>query len=298
MEQHGMFVDTQLLDEPEMASFRDIVMSVAQADRPSGRKPESEKRWQNRIKKSQSYNEATMLGHILPLVIKTSRQAPGQHSVTHQESSGHQQFDEGSEDFEDSGLDWMIDQEFLRTYLPNAYTGAGYDEEISKSLAKDRGMKNPKPDRTYGLVDNAIPRPKNHAALLRDQTKELMNAIPGLKHVFSLIEGVASSGSMVNSINQACRGGTVAVIIQRLLLAKMGQLWMEPGPDRKTYVYTATIDSSNMNFWVNFAYVKVSDTGAPTVSYHMEHVFTYAFRSTDALLYLRRVCHNILDWGV
>ncbi len=34
------------------------------------------------------------------------------------------------------------------------------------------------------------------------------------------------------------------------------------------------------------------------VNYHMEHVFSYHFRSPDAELYLRRVCHNILDWGV
>lgn len=29
----------------------------------------------------------------------------------------------------------------------------------------------------------------------------------------------------------------------------------------------------------------------------MEHIYTNAFRAPDALLYLRRVCHNILDWG-
>lgn len=127
----------------------------------------------------------------------------------------------------------------------------------------------------------------------------LLNAVPGLQHVFFLIEGVSSAGDMNKAINQACRGGTVAVRIQRLLLEAVGQnSTMDEGPDRQTYIYTATIDNNSMSFWVNFAMAKLLPSGEKIVNYHMEHVFSCHFRSVDAELLLRRVCHNILDWGV
>lgn len=105
---------------------------------------------------------------------------------------------------------------------------------------------------------------------------------------------------MNKAADQACRGGTVAVYTQRQLLEATGQgNIMEEGPDRQTYVYSATIDDKGMSFWVNFALVqKVMPSGEIVVNYHMEHVFSYHFRTVDAELYLRRVCHNILDWGV
>ncbi|KAL8823504.1 MAG: hypothetical protein Q9170_008355 [Blastenia crenularia] len=316
MEQHRMLVEKHMLDRPDMASFRELVMRVADTERPSGRKPGSEKRWQKYTEHLELHNEATMLDYILPHLIKVNRQVPvkdpfaqqdprtHQDPLTHQQSSipqastAHQAssvqapVDDMLEDFVDSGLAWNVDREFKRTYLPNSYASfVNYEDKIATALAKERGMKNPKPDRTYGLAVNNIPHPGQ--ALLRDETNALLNAIPGLQHVFFLIEGVSSSGSLAKAINQACRGGTVAIYIQRLILAAIGQLRTDEGPDRQTYVYTATINDSSMSFYVNFAH-----TRGQNVSYYMEHIYTYALRSKDALLYLRRVCHNILDWGV
>lgn len=292
-----MYIDTQVLQEPGMAAFREKVMSVADEQRPSGRKPESELKWQNRTKKLAVYNEATMLEHVLPLLIKDGRHLSVQGPATEQWSS-NQGLDNVWEDFDNSGLDWTVDQEFHNSFLPNAYSQIGYEEKIAKELAKQKGMKNPKPDRAYGFAIDSIPPPQGLPALLRDETQALLDATPNLRHVFFLLEAVSSAGSMTKAINQACRGGTVAVVIQRRLLAGIGQPQMDEGPDQKTYVYTATIDDSNMSFWVNFAFVHVPQFGEPYVTYHMELVYTYALRSNDAVLYLRRVCHNILDWGV
>lgn len=311
-----MLVEKHMLDKPDMASFRELVMRVANTERASGRKPESEKRWQKYTERLELHNEATMLDYILPHLIKVNRQVPvkdpfaQQDSCTHQDPFTHQQsstpqastahqvssiqapVNDMLEDFVDSGLAWNVDREFKRTYLPNSYASfVNYEDKIATALAKERGMKNPKPDRTYGLAVNNIPPPDQ--ALLRDETNALLNAIPGLQHVFFLIEGVSSSGSLAKAINQACRGGTVAIYIQRLILAAIGQLRTDEGPDRQTYVYTATINDSSMSFYVNFAH-----TRGQNVSYYMEHIYTYALRSEDALLYLRLVCHNILDWGV
>ncbi|KAI4117488.1 MAG: hypothetical protein LQ345_002286 [Seirophora villosa] len=283
-----------------MAGFCDLVMSVADTERPSGRKPESEKRWQNRIDKIHVHNEATMLDHVLPLLIKVARRVPVHAPPTQEEASMDEEvYHSMWEDFEDCGLDWTQDREFARDFLPNSYHEVGYEEQIAKTLAKERGMKNPKPDRAYGLAIDDISPPEHQFDLLRDETRAVLNAIPGLHHVFFLIEGVRSAGDLRKAVNQACRGGTVAVRIQRLLLEAIGQDTMREGPDRQTYVYTATIDDNQMSFWVNFAVVKTASQSAQKiVSYHMEHVYSYNFRSPDAELYLRRVYHNILDWGV
>lgn len=300
MEAHRMYIDKGVLDNPEVAGFRDHVMSVVDTERPSGRKPESEKRWQNRMKKIHVHNEATMLDHVLPLLIKVARRVPVHAPPTQEEASMDEEvYHSLWEDFEDCGLDWTQDREFARTFLPNSYHAIGYEDQIAKTLAKERGMKNPKPDRAYGLAIDDIPSPDDQTGLLRDDTRAFLNAIPGLQHVFFLIEGVRSAGDLRKAMNQACRGGTVAVRVQRLLLEAIGEDTMREGLDSQTYVYTATIDDNQMSFWVNFAVVKtVSPSGPKIVDYHMEHVYSYSFRSPDAELYLRRVCHNILDWGV
>ncbi len=106
MEHHRIFFDKGVLDEPAMASFRDLVMQVANTERPSGRKPESEKRWQNRTKRIKVHNEATMMNHILPLLIKDGRQVPVEGHSTQEDCSEDQTaYLSMWEDCEDAGLD-------------------------------------------------------------------------------------------------------------------------------------------------------------------------------------------------
>lgn len=295
-----MFFDKGILETTAMADFCGLVLKVADTERPSGRKPQSEKRWQQRIKKIAVHNEDTMLDHILPLLIKVGRQVPVEGPLNEEEFHVDQRaYDLMWEDFEDSGLDWIVDREFDGTFLPNTYSKVGYAAEIAKALAKERGMKNPKPDRAYGLSINEIQPPADQEGRLRDQLTAWLNVVPTLQHVFFLIEGKSSAGDMNKAVDQACRAGTVAVYTQRLLLEATGQGNVDEGPDRQTYVYTATIDDKGMSFWVNFAHVqKLVPSGEKIVNYYMEHVFSYHFRTVDAELHLRRVCHNILDWGV
>ncbi|KAI4140735.1 MAG: hypothetical protein LQ341_003728 [Variospora aurantia] len=315
MEAHGMFIDNDLWDQPEMQTFRARVERVAEVSRPSGRKPQSEIKWQKRVKNLESYNEATMLDHILPMLRKDGRQVPDasgpltlldapQHAAQNAPQNAPQNashdppdFHLEWEDFEDSGLDWTQDQQFKSTYLPNAYAGVDYSDDIAKALAKGSGVKNPKPDCAFGFNIKFIQPPSHQDALLRPQTWDLLNAIPSLHYVFFLIEAVQSAGDRAKATNQVCRDGTVAVRLQRLILEAIGKDVMKPGLDDQTYVYTATVTEGVMEFWVNFAYVHVDESNRPYTRYYMEHIYTNAFRAPDALLYLRRVCHNILDWG-
>ena len=309
-----MFVDKHILDKPAVVRFRDRIMQVVDHARPSAIKAESERRWQKRTENLQLHNEATMLDFLLPNLIKVNRQVPAEdpfaqdpfrrqesstqehfstppESSNFQEASGHQPVDQWMEDFTDGGMTWNVDCEFQRTYLPNAYSLIGYEKEIATILAKERGIKNPNPDRIYGHALGSIPAPV--LPMLRDETKQLLNVIPNMNHPFFIIEGVQSNGTMAKAINQACRGGTVAVYTQRLLLAATNQSCIDEGPDHETYVYTATINDTSMSFYVTFAFMQEGN-----VAFHMEHLYTNAFRAKDGLLYLRRICHNILDWGL
>ncbi len=116
-----MHINTKILEEPGREGFYATVMSVADEQRPSGVKPESAKRWPKRTVNLGDYNEATILMHILPLVIKDGRHLSVHGPTLEQASSVKQHMDDFWEDFEDSGLDYTADQEFRRTFLPNAY---------------------------------------------------------------------------------------------------------------------------------------------------------------------------------
>ncbi|KAL8825627.1 MAG: hypothetical protein Q9170_007722 [Blastenia crenularia] len=264
MEAQSMFIDKGILSSPEMAYFRNRVMSVADTERPSGRKPGSEVRWQNRLKKVPVHHEATMLDHILPLVIKVGREVKVHASPAEGEASIAGTI---YEDFEDCGLDWTVDREFARNYLRNAYYGIGYEKEIALALAKDKALRIQSP-----IVPTDLPSTTSQPSKIN-----------------------RSAGDLNKAINQACQGGTVAVLIQRLLLEAIGRDVMQEGPDLDTYVYTATIDDNSMTFWVNFANVKVMPSGEKVIKFYMEYVYTYAFRSPDTDLYLQRVCYNIRD---
>lgn len=298
-----MFIDNDLWDQPEMQSFRTRVIRVAEIARPSGRKSESEIKWQKHVKDLEGNGAASMLDHILPIPRKDGRQVPdasGPLTLLDAPRNAPQDppdFHLEWEDFEDSGLDWTQDQQYKSIYLPNAYTGVDYGDDIAKALAEGSGVKSPRPDSAFVFNLKFIQPPNHQDALLRPQTWDSLNAIPNLHYVFFLIEAVQSAGDRAKATNQAFRGGTVAIRLQRLILEAIGKDVMKPGLDEETYVYTATVTEGVMEFWVNFAYVHLDESNRPYTRYYMEYNYTSAFRNPDALLSLRRVCYSILDWG-
>ncbi|KAL9123579.1 MAG: hypothetical protein Q9217_007001, partial [Psora testacea] len=294
LEQHDMYIEKNLLKKSEYADFKSLVLNVVDTERPSSMKQKSIDRLYGRLRTAKDQNEATMLGKVLPCIIKTDTKVsaedphnPGQEVVT-------------DEDFEDSGLDTIFDQEFLRNYMPNSYKDMGFEEETAKALQKYEGVKNPKPDRVYGLTLQTHPRPR--MSRVRPNTLNLMEVAPTLHHPFYIIEGKSTNGSMTAAQYQACRSGATLVRATRELLEQTGQNTDEDraGPDQRTYVYSTTMDVNVMEFWVHFALVEFGNTNnrEKLVTYHMEHLRSVAYRDDGNPLVLRRICHNILEWGV
>lgn len=122
------------------------------------------------------------MDHIHPLLVEGGRQVLIHGPPTEEASSTETKvYNSLWKGFEDSGLDWSLNRELTRTFLPNKYHIIGYDEQIAKAPAKECGMKALKPNRAYGLAISDIPPPETQPALLGDGTRYLLNAIPDLQ---------------------------------------------------------------------------------------------------------------------
>ena len=287
-------MDRHILDIiPGLQAFKILVSQIVCQERPSAVKPESAAKFANRLRWINGDNEATILLKILPFLIKDGRRIPAPQEQ--QEESGNSKYVD--EDFELGGLQFSADREFTRGFLPNMYADAGFEAKVANEMAKVHGMRNPKPDRVYGLMRTQLSRLEG--AMLRPETKTLISHVPNMVAAFFIIEGKASNGSMARAMVQACRGGTSRVHVVRILLGSTGQLEDEKdGPCTKSYVYSATLDDACMYIWVHFALVTGVAAGQKKVEYCMEMIMCCMFRHENALTQLRGACHNILDWGI
>ena len=192
--------------------------------------------------------------------------------------------------FWDDGLAVKVDCEFRKSFLPTREK----DDELAKAMAKVDGMTNPKPDYTYGLRIDHYPTPDD--VTVSAQIQYLLEIAPILHHPFFIIEGKSDSGSKAEAENQACRGGALLVNAARILLERIRARARdtEPtGPDQQTFIYSATLSPGLMDFWVHWAEVRT--TALPI--FHMHRLDSIPLNGDGAFGQLRRITHNILDWG-
>ena len=190
--------------------------------------------------------------------------------------------------FWDDGLAVKVDCQFRRSFLP----AREKDEKLTKAMAKVDGMTNPKPDYTYGLrIDHyAIP----DDVILSAYIDFLLEVVPILHHSFFIIEGKSDSGSKAEAENQVCRGGATLVNAARQLLERIGARGIEAtGPDQRTFIYSATLSPGLMDISVHWA--EVREKARPI--FHMHRLDSIPLYGAGAVGRLRRITHNILDWG-
>ena len=187
----------------------------------------------------------------------------------------------------DDGLGVKFDCEFRKSFLH----GINKDAELAKAMAKVDGMTNPKPDITYGVRFDyyAIPSDVTVSAYI----DFLLEVVPLLHFPFFIIEGKSDSGSKAEAENQARRGGATLINATRILLEKINMQDEGSGPDQRTYIFSATLSPGLMDFWLHWAEVR---EGHPPI-FHMHLLESVATKSTSAVGKLRKITHNILDWG-
>lgn len=294
MEKHGIWRQKATLEKPEHAIFRDTVMEVVKNERASGVRNGSQQKFKNHLQWIPDDNEDTIMVKLLPCIIKDGRgkRASFADNVSAQQDHAGEA---AMKEYMDDGLQFSVNRQFSETYLPLASADTEFKGKVARELAKGRGIKQAKPDRIYGLNLDQFHTQKDKT--LRPQTESWITIVPNMTDSFLVFEGKASNGNMAKAREQASRVGTCLVFAQRELLDHTGHVDKQ-GADDRTYVYSATMDADCWHFWVHFAVVAFRADGTKDVNYHMECIYSTTYYQEDSLLRLRRVCHNILDWGL
>ena len=276
MRWHMLFRDESIYKT--YAAFKDHVEKVKRVERPSAVKPGSAREYQEKIEYYRAHNEDTWLDQLLPMIIKRDHQTK---SLTHAT-------------WWSEGLVTTTNREFARALLHTGYEDMGLKPETVRELSKGDGMTCPKPDRAYGVRMTFLDKP--HEMTLTAETADLIHIAPGMVAPFFLIEGKSHRGTTLEAENQACQGGATLVLALRRLYDLAGIPDEPPGPDTRTFVYTATIEPKYIEIWVHWA--EVSADPDQRVKFHMNNVFGKLSRDDDALELTRRVIHNIFEWGL
>ncbi|KAL8951670.1 MAG: hypothetical protein Q9222_002376 [Ikaeria aurantiellina] len=235
-------------------------------------------------------NEDTVLNELLPFFIKDKRSISIKAGTPEEEDARH------VVSYLQSGLVKISNREFQRSCLPLREEGMSIDKKLLDAMAKEDGMTNPKPDRTFGIAISKLESLGNPSAGDLSAPAEIavwLEVMRGVHHPFFLVEGKSYQGNLLDTQNQACRGGATLVSASRRLLATLG----EPdviGPDTRTFVFSATLAPSIMDIWVHWA--ELPTQGALPI-HHMNKLESKAIDDKANFGLLRKILHNILDWG-
>ena len=319
------------------ADFKLHIEEVVLGDRGSAMRPESVKRFQEVLDVSglfapvkssflprrrhadskitkiyQWANEHTFLYHIIPIL-----QGQGYHvskeaeETPPEQENAYQNEERVWRDFlSDEKVVNILDKDFARTLLPGGFLKQPLlVDEITKHLAKDKGMTNPRPDMVFGLKREK----DSFATSIPQHILDLLWIAPGIHHPFLILEGKSHLGSSATAENQARRGGATLVKASRALWAILeGDIPTLPDlsnqeaeclaekdndethpvkPDLKSFVFSITISPTNFSIWVHWY-----DMG--NHHYHMNLVESWSLHNSKGPAQIRWAWHNIIEFGV
>ena len=309
MEEHGILQQKAgALDR--YPDFKEEMKDMVLKDRRSAMKEKEVREFQNTLAQVERLNEDTILQNLVPLIIRrkymSEKDLEGEELKALNTKLADAKTDEERMElrkkylftnklWSDDGLLVTMDSEFLRTYLPNKFNDLGFEAALATVLAKQHGMKNPKPDYCYGLTPDTFPIPLD--VVLTAETRELIQVANGVYQAFLLIEGKADRGELAHAQNQAARGGATLVKASRRLYEKSGDPGVT-GADTRTAIFSVAMNQIVIEIWLHWAEVTTAKIGKENiVVYHSHKLFTRALAEADQLVETRRMLHNILNWG-
>ncbi|KAL8900674.1 MAG: hypothetical protein Q9207_005577 [Kuettlingeria erythrocarpa] len=259
------------------------------------------------IQKYRYKNEATLLDRLLPFLIKDSRlihipagptdsvQGPGPTTVTEDElTEKDKDIVCEAKSFLRSGLITLVDTFFNNAPLPFIHDDPELAEELEKAIKRDDHLTKPKPDRSYGIDPSHCIFPEDFRMPVHIEM--LLQVAEDVYHIFLVVEGKQDQGTPLEAINQACRDGAALVYAARLLRQLLGMPDVV-GADDRTFVFSATISHGLMEVWVHWAEVFPKEQGR-LPKFHMDLLASKAIGDEKHFMELRKMLHNILDWGV
>ena len=303
MQEHGLWQNDTAAFE-RYPDFEKRIREILAPPRLSVMKTKQVEEFKKVQRDVERLNEDTVLQNLVPLIIK--RKYTSEKDLQNEEQERYnteltsakdeaarmalkKRFVHTSKMWRDDGLLVTMTAEFYRTLLPNRYAEFGFEAQLAKVMAKDQAMKNPRPDYCYGLSAKSFTIPPG--VMISPELHAILGIAPGVIHPFLIIEGKADRGQLAEAQNQACRGGATLVNAARLFLERIGVTDVD-GADERTVVFSATMSPAIMEISIHWA--EISTDG---VRYHMNELVTRVFREDDHLVDLRRMLHNIINWG-
>ncbi|ELR08578.1 hypothetical protein VC83_04072 [Pseudogymnoascus destructans] len=258
----------------KLPDFKAEVLSVVSGERLSAMKPQSAKRFRSDFNDVKSRNEATLHDRMMPHMIKSGRTV-----------SGGENADELYKEFREDGLDRNIDADFSAGCVPIPPCHA-----FEKNLERLFGVKNPKPDFTFGFNPSTFTKDEQ-LLLQRYDTSYALSK--GIISPFFIMEWKGSRGTMQDCSVQARRGGAAIVNARRQIRASTIPDYDYFTPDLATIAFSCAMTSEIAYIAVHWCQ-RIADNDY----WYMAVAKRFFLAEDDDIQRLRLCLHNIIDWGL
>ena len=189
--------------------------------------------------------------------------------------------------FADDGMDMNICQPFQRNSLPKVSTTD--DRSKQKLLDSLPRIKNPVPDRCYGLTENSF---SQEELSINRLLQKFTGISCGIYHPSVVIE-FGLKKPIEELEGQCARGGAALVNAVRSLRSTAGESVMADGADQDSTIYSFAITGHIAYLHVNWAFVE-----AGNITFHMHLVKEYSLRTGPTIMQMGAALENLLDWTV
>lgn len=283
-----LFLDNKLKIDDEKAYndcgavIRDDVKRIIQGARGSTMKEESRENLHEVCRDFATSNELTFIVELWGVLLHKTRE------VKDLDPQGRIRWIAMAWKADQLRANWQAD--FVRECVPAISTT---DPVYIKLLASLPRIQNPKPDLTYGLKGEAFTETERQINNTESISTILSN---DLYHVWFVVEGKSSGGTIEDAENQCCRAGAAMVNARMQFNARAAPTnVLVLGADSHSFAFSLALVPSKAHMFVHWAEVK----GQTNVIFHMNLVDSYDFRATtgDAFGRLRHDMDNVLDWG-
>lgn len=187
--------------------------------------------------------------------------------------------------WEEDGLDVNISQPFLRESFPRINTEG--KKVLQNFLNRHERIKNPTPDRVYGVAEDAFTEEEN---TVNNMYNKFAGLSPGLYHV-GLIFEFGRDKSMEEVEAQCARGGAAAVHAARETRLAAEENIMQDGADLACVIYSFAVTPSVAHLSIHWA-----EIFRKRISFHMHYFQAYTLGEIEKILTMRRDLNNLLDW--
>ncbi|KAL8707804.1 MAG: hypothetical protein Q9220_007211 [cf. Caloplaca sp. 1 TL-2023] len=295
LEENLMYIGKGLLKDPDNADFVKKVTTVMKSDRKSVVNEEELANYQANYKKYRLSNEETFVWTLLPIMM------PAQFTAQNVTDDGSPFGEYKTCGFPQQGVVTSVNHLFRPYCLPHRLINASNIPmtSITEHFDKSKALTTPKPDFTYSLMQDKLPKAPADIKV-SERVYALLDVAPTLRDIFFIWENKSGGGIPIKCENQALRDAS-AVIHARRQLHQYVVRNTTPGIDQDTCIDAATNDNTRLYIWVAFAWLPKD---LSRVEFHMEKIGSMDFsmdeleQDKNILANIRKPLHNISRVGV